>query len=196
MLFLFAGCEWNDDRHRTPVPTATALPTSTPEPVAENPSGLPLEIEVEELRSVVRTLAEENRRLREELNQALLAKVPAKVPANVPANVPMVESEQPTPLPPPISPPPPVAVEAPATPDADPAIVLYVNTAWHYLVINKGSDHGLSAQDQIEILRNGAPVAVATISSIKPNQSVADLDMKSLETTGFYPQEKDTVRKK
>jgi len=175
LLTLATGCDWSYNREASPLPEVPTpvLPPPTPTPDS-SASGLSPELELEELRLVVKTLAEENRRLK-----ALLAERPATA---APTPKP-VSTVAPTPR-----------SEAPATDNPDRPTVMYVNPNWHYLVINQGSDQGFAVSGQVEIMRQGAPIATAVITEVKPGQAVAEISLPSLESSGLYPRENDGVR--
>lgn len=176
-LFLITGCEWSYDRSNAPPPPAPQIEVSqediTGDP-AEAPS-LPLELEVEELRLVVKTLAAENRRLKEQLRS--LETAPTAAP--------------PSPTPEPT----PTERRQSAAPPPEGADVLYVNPNWHYLVINQGSEDGFRVSDQVEIQRQDAPIGLAVITEVKPGQAVAEIDLDSLGSTGLYPRKHDRAVK-
>lgn len=201
ITLLVAGCgrEYERDTSSPPPPTVQStptplpLPTPTPNPTPvplETPDPFPLELEVEELRLVVRTLAEENRRLRE-----LLAAPPAEMPP--PRSTFTVRPEA-TPVPRPTEIPQVMVepeIEAPAE-NTDLATVLYVNPNWHYLVMDQGTEDGFANQDTLDILRQGSAIATAIITEAKPGQSVAEINLDSMGTSGLYPRKTDKVRKK
>lgn len=161
----------------TPAPEIIPTPPvqkATP----EEPHALPPEMEIEELRMVIQTLAEENRRLKAELEQQ------------------SAFSPLPTPTPAPPPPPTPIAQErAPAPSGPGAASVLYVNPHWHYLVIDQGKEAGFSVDQQITLLREGTPLATATLTEVKPGQSVAEVNLDSLGNSGLYPRENDKVQR-
>jgi hypothetical protein len=182
LLVLLTSCEWSYDRAndpQQPPPPAPPPQTETTEELVPEESGqtpsLPLELEVEELRLVVRTLAEENRRLKEQLRE-LNSQPDDLSPEPTPTPVPAVTESPVQEIPPPQG-----------------AFVLYVNPNWHYLVINQGSEDGFRVSDRVEIQRQQAPIGIAVITEVKPGQAVADIDLESLGSAGLYPRERDRV---
>lgn len=163
-LWLLTGC----GEISTP-PPRTVSPAPTQKPAVEE-SGLPPEIELEELRLVVRTLAEENRRLKLEIQ--ILRASPAPSPAVEPS----------------------ASAAEPEIQTADSDVrVLYVNPHWDYLILNQGEESGLRIQQQVEILRGGTRIGRATVTEVKAAQAVADLDVDSLGASGLYPRANDRV---
>ena len=148
---------------------------------SDPPPSLPPEVELEELRMVVRTLAEENRRLK-----AKIAELQAASSLAVPSN----------PVPPSPAQPVPDVPTQPRTaePAAASAQVLYVNPTWHYLVVNRGSTSGVEKQQTLSVIRNGVLIAHGTVTEVKPGQSVAEIDLESLGAGGLYPKTGDLVQ--
>lgn len=173
-LLLLSGC-WREVPEQ-PEPTSVPPPTAAPESDAQ---GLPAEIELEELRLVVRTLAAENRRLKQRI-QELLQHTPPDEQSSPVAVTPVPESPEPT--------------EPVIQPASEPAEVLYVNPNWHYLVISQGAEEGFTASKEVEIIREGVSIATATITESKPGQAVAEIDLSSLGRSGLYPRENDGVQ--
>lgn len=83
-------------------------------------------------------------------------------------------------------------------PEADPesadrVSLLYVNAHWHYVILNRGSDQGIEVGDYGSVLREGRRIAIVKVTDTKPGQSVAELDLSSLEQEGVYPATSDEV---
>lgn len=156
--------------------------------IAEPPPEL-LRAEIQELQMVIRNLREDNRRLetrnrrlmedvlhlggqirtfQQQLNQAQSASTHSAPAA----------SEEPA--------------EADATPENRMAL-LYVNPHWHYVILNQGSDQGIENGDYGSVYRAGKRIAVIKVTDTKPGQSIAELDLSSLEGEGVYPTTGDTV---
>lgn len=72
--------------------------------------------------------------------------------------------------------------------------LLYVNPHWHYVVINQGTEQGIDVGDYGTILREGKRIAIVKVTDTKPNQSIAELDLSSLEGEGVYPGTSDEVK--
>lgn len=159
-----------------PVRTTATDPTPAPRPEFQLEQGLPPEIELEELRLVVRTLADENRRLREQVQSTGVQTPPTQRPTPQ------------SPAPPPSDSPADLPASTP-TPQ-----VLYVNPQWDYLVIDQGEDYGLNKNQTVHIFREGLLIAKANITDSKAGQAVAEIDLESLGSSGYYPRETDEVR--
>lgn len=60
------------------------------------------------------------------------------------------------------------------------AVVSAVNQDWGFLVIGAGSNSGFSPQTPMLVQRDGRLVARITPSAIEPNQTIAEIDFKSM----------------
>lgn len=147
-----------------------------------------LAAEIQELKSVVRSLREENQRLKAQNQQLTLDLV----------NLGRQLRESPRgPDPATI----PSTYEPPSSPAPSPAAtannliqVLYVNPTWHYLLVNAGSSRGLQVGQSGSVLRNGEIIARIKITDTKAAQATAELDLNSLAQAGVYPRKDDEVR--
>ena len=137
---------------------------------------LPPEVELEELRIIVRTLAEENRQLKEALAALQAAATSSAGTPNVPAPEPSPET---------------VSTSSESSSRAE---VIYVNPTWHYVVVNRGSSIGVKKGQLLSITRDGVLIAKGAITDVKTDQSVAELDLQSLGAAGLYPKEGDLVQ--
>lgn len=71
--------------------------------------------------------------------------------------------------------------------------ILYVNPTWHYMILDAGSEAGLSEGDAGRVMRDAMEIGRATVTAVKPAQAVADLDLDSLRDEGQYPRAGDRV---
>lgn len=146
-----------------------------------------LKAEIQELKAVVRTLREENRKLENRNDQLMLDVVSLgrkirSLQSQLEANAktePRPSMEE-------------VTERASARPEIFQAI--YVNPTSHYLLVDAGSDQGIAIGDTGSVIREGEIIAKIKMSDVKPNQSVADIDLNSLEQRGVYPRKNDQVR--
>jgi uncharacterized protein YoxC len=60
------------------------------------------------------------------------------------------------------------------------AVVTAVNQDWGFLVIGAGSNSGFAPQTPMLVQRDGRVVARITPSAIEPNQTIAEIDFKSM----------------
>jgi hypothetical protein len=148
---------------------------------AEAPSSPPpadlLRAEIQELQAVVRTLRAENLQLTER-NRLLLEELARRGRPPLPPAT--SAAEAPTPPRPAVA-----AVEGPQ--------LLYVNPAWHYAIVNLGSDSGLEKGRQGRIVRDGEEIGTLRVTDTKPGQSVAELHVEQLGRSGIYPRQGDQV---
>lgn len=160
---------------------------------SEGPPPEILEAEIQELKTVLRSLRAENERLRTE-NRLLRQEMQQQprsgssvsrrpVPPNrtveprVPAQPPRTIEEKPVQ---------PVAVTSGNR-------VKYVNAHWHYLIAEAGSEDGLTKGTRVQVQRQGTVLATAIVTELKPGQAVMDIDPSSLTRPGVYPAQGDTI---
>lgn len=174
-------------------------------PLRAEPSAR-LEAELEEMQIVVRALRAENEQLRER-NRMLTDEVlrlrrlltePVETLPNPRANPRAATLPDPRPWDPdaaPLltrpSPPPTVEEPEPAPPPG--FDIIYVNPNWHYVIFDGGTDDDLATGNRGRIMREGVEIGQATITAVKPGQSVADLDLQSFQGRGQYPRERDRM---
>lgn len=157
--------------------------------MARTPPPEIMQAEIQELKMVVGNLRDENRRLKNR-NEQLMEDVlnlgrqiqaqrhewseaqstTEKNGAADPATDPETEADRP-----------------------DRVSLMYVNPHWHYVIINRGSEQGIDVGDYGSILREGHRIAIVKVTDTKPTQSIAELDLSSLEGTGVYPSTSDEV---
>ncbi|MDA3874543.1 MAG: hypothetical protein PF795_11370 [Kiritimatiellae bacterium] len=158
--------------------------------MARTPPPEILKAEIQELKMVVGNLREENQRLKnrnEQLKQDVL-NLGRQIQAMRREQSEAVPSSGETGSATPVNDP-----EAEAVP-SDQIALLYVNPHWHYVMINKGSDQGINVGDYGSILRKGQRIAIIKVTDTKPSQSIAELDLSSLEGEGVYPSTADEVK--
>ena len=67
------------------------------------------------------------------------------------------------------------------------AVVTAVNQDWGFLVIGAGSNSGFSPQTSMLVMRDGRLIARVRPSSIEPNQTIAEIDFKSMPRGRIQP---------
>jgi hypothetical protein len=60
------------------------------------------------------------------------------------------------------------------------AVVTAVNQEWGFLVIGAGSNSGFTPQTSLLVMRDGRLIGRVRPSAIEPNQTIAEIDLKSL----------------
>jgi hypothetical protein len=146
--------------------------------------------EIQELQMVIRHLRDENQRL-EDRNRQLMNDV-LNLGQQIQA-MHQLQAESPTP---------PEAAPGTSTEEEVEEIilrpgegtVLYVNPHWHYLIVDIGTEEGLKTGDYGTVLREGRRIGIIKVTDTKANQSIAELDLSSIEEQGVYPRSKDQVR--
>jgi len=146
-----------------------------------------LKAELQELKTVVRTLRNENLKLESRNEQLMLDVVNlGRQIRSLQARIDSNEIED---------------VSRSSEPNsAQPVAVrsgmfkaIYVNPTWHYLLVDAGSNDQIQVGDTGSVVRNGNIIAKINITDVKPTQSVADLDVSSLAEQGIYPKTNDQV---
>ncbi len=155
-----------------------------------------LEEEIGELRVVVRTLDEANRRLEREKDELTgeIVRLRRIVEQREAALAEALAGGPGLPLPSPT--PQPAPADATARPPGMGEVgldVIYVNPTWHYIILSGGTDKGVVAGQEGRVLRAGNVVAGVKITSVKPSQCVADIDLDSIAQRGQYPRVGDAV---
>ncbi len=155
--------------------------------MARTPSPEIMKAEIQELKMVVGNLREENRRLRtrnEQLVDDVLnlgRQIQAMQQERIEARSSAEDNDPADPAP------------EPEAGQPDRVSLMYVNPHWHYVIINRGSEQGIDVGDYGSILREGHRIAIVKVTDTKPTQSIAELDLSSLEGTGLYPSTSDEV---
>jgi len=62
------------------------------------------------------------------------------------------------------------------------AVVTAVNQGWGFLLIGAGSNSGFTPQTSLLVERDGRKIGRVRPSSIEPNQTIAEIDLKSLSS--------------
>ena len=147
---------------------------------AELPPPEILQAEIQELKSIVKTLRNENRELRIQNRQLMTEILQLEPRKSSPAQVLPEKRESSN-------------NEEPTVPRGVHS-VLYVNPNWHYLLVEGGSESDIRKGSTGSVIRDGEIIARVTVTDSKPNQSVAELDLNSLSQSGIYPRKDDQVR--
>ncbi len=157
--------------------------------VAQPPPPEMLKVEIQELRTVVGTLREENRVL-EKRNQQLMGDV-LNLGNQIRALQARLAEQAPEPV-------------AETAPEEEPEItaapkfalhpILSVNLNWHYLIVKAGSESGIKIGESGSVIRDGDIIATVKVTDVKPHQCVVQIDLNSLPKSGVYPGSEDKVR--
>jgi len=177
----------------SPILIALCLPWATLS--AQAPPTELLQAEIEELRSVVRNLDDSNRRLlraNDELTEEVVLLRRALAQLEETRTQATARTVAPEATPPATATPQDTARAVPAMGETG-LEVIYVNPTWHYLILSGGTDRGMDNGQTGRILRAGNVVGTVRITSVKPSQCVADIDLDTLAQRGQYPRVGDIV---
>lgn len=158
--------------------------------MARTPPPEILQAEIQELKMVVGNLREENRRIKNR-NEQLMGdvlnlgrQIQVMRQDRIEAGASAVPNESAT-----------TAKDPESETDQSGRIsLIYVNPHWHYVILNQGTDHGIEVGAYGSIVREGQRIAIVKVTDTKPGQSIAELDVSSLEQEGLYPGTADEVK--
>ena len=158
-----------------------------------------LRAEIEELRSVVLVLRQNNERLQNRLDaqaeeliltQREVGRLASRQTSSVDPAVLTKRPSEVSGTPPAENGPTPVPVSAKM--DAG-FVVDYVNAAHHYIVLRAGTEEGLDSGQKGRVIRDGNVIASVEVIHVLPQQAVADILPESVARSGVYPRSRDLV---
>jgi hypothetical protein len=146
----------------------------------QNPPPEILEAEIRELKTVIKSLRDENEELKAQnaqLRRQLISRPISTTP---------IEPDTPA------QPGPNLQPKATPEPEAGHK-VLYVNSHWGYLTVDAGSEDGITVGTEGLIIRGNRKIGHVNVTGVKSGQSVMDVVPESLSAPGIYPSAGDRI---